>query len=198
MAEANPSKGDSGRTAPEQRKVADEVATQEREDAQSYDESRREEVKRANESKELGKTGFVSVGGVIKAGTANTAATHFPGAERRGLDDSTPDGAFLKAYAEKRDSDEPQVGWTVQSSGAYADEDASSLPGQTYSLDELPDADVLAAAGVAYTIPANLVVDGNVTDNISSAQERAGTQKTSRGDGSADKRTADKTSATSM
>lgn len=193
MAEANPSKGDSGRTATEQRNVGEQVAQQDREDREAYDKARAEEVK--VESKDLG-NGFVNVGGVIKAGTANTAATHFPGAERRGLDENSPDGAFLKAYAEANANDEPVAGWTAQSGRSYVDTDASSLPGQTYSVDELPDADVLAAAGVAYTIPAALVVDGNVTDNISSAQERAGTQKV-RSDSSADKSTAKVTSATS-
>lgn len=184
MAEANV-KGDAGRTPAEQRQAGEQLNEEVRSDSQDYDQSRLEEVKAANESEDLG-NGFTRVGGVVRAGTSSSAVTQFPGAEQRDLGD-TPEGEFLRGVVERRDQESgPSVGWTAQSANAYngvEDGDPSTLPGQTFSVEELPDPEVVKAAGLPYAIPANLVLEGNVTDNISSAQERAGTQ--TRGDGQA-------------
>jgi len=85
-------------------------------------------------------------------------------------------------YGATVDFADPQVGTTVQGAGGVADSNAG-LPGQVFSVDQLPDPAVAIAYGLPpVTIPAYLILDtpedaerdvqGKTAEDIANAQLR--------------------------
>lgn len=63
--------------------------------------------------------------------------------------------------------------WTAQSARAYVEENALDVPGQTFTVDELPDPRVVSASTLpSFQIPGTLVVEEGVTDTLNTGQER--------------------------
>lgn len=153
-----------------------------------YDKARQDRLGTV-ESKELGDNRKVEAGVVVTGADVLGTQTLYPGAVDRfdAAEEATNGGVALRA-SKGLATDDVTVedrGWTAQSAGGYVADNAENVPGQTFTVDELPDPRVMAVSGLpAHAIPAGLVVDSAVTDSISPAQERGADLGTSirRGD----------------
>jgi hypothetical protein len=149
---------------------------------EEYDKNRAQAAEdRANSSESLGEGRSKNVGAVITGDPLNGVRgteTTFPGAAQRGLadDGTSASGGVIARAAKGLDTGDVTVDdttWTAQSASGYVPSNAQNVPGQTYSLDELPDPAVVAASGLpAHQIAEGLVVDAVRTDDINSSQER--------------------------
>ena len=161
-----------------------------------YDKAREQRVEDdAKASKKLGENRSLQ-GGVVVTGTEVLGTQSlFPGADRiKGVDKVDQGGAALRASKglDTGGVHGDDTTWTAQSAKAYVADNAADVPGQTFRLDELPDPRVVAASSLpAHTIPADLVVDKKVTDNLNTSQERGGDLATGpKKDGEGDTTTA--------
>ena len=154
--------------------------------AQEYDKARDERVAAANETDEIGEgRTFVGNGGAVQTGTGQLGQTsQYVGKgdlsdldyvlQAKGLDEAP--GAVGDGPREA-DGD---PSWTAQSARAFVDPAGQDIPGQTFTLDELPDPAVVSDSILpAHAIPAALVVDAQVTDSLNASQERGGDLGTS-------------------
>lgn len=156
--------------------VAEGFGSDRRED---YDADRAKRAEASQESEQLGDSRELQ-GGVVKTGTSPTLLeTQFPGAELRGLADSSTNGGVAARAAKGLSTEgvvaEADGSWTAQSAQPFVESNAADVPGQTFVVDELPDPLVVNASNLpTHTIPAGLVVDAVRTDNLNTSQERGG------------------------
>ena len=147
---------------------------------EEYDENRRQAAEdRANDVEEIEEGREVQQGAVVATGTAPVLLkTQFPGAAKRGLADDIDSGGIAARAAKGLPTDgvvTDDTTWTAQSAVSYVSGNAEDVPGQTFTVDELPDPAVVNASGLgAHTIPATLVVDAVRTDNLNTSQEAGG------------------------
>jgi hypothetical protein len=145
-----------------------------------YDAAREQRAKELeNASEQLGDSRELRPGAVV-SGTAplTSVETLYPGAELRGLADDAVSGGVAARAAKGLDTGDITTedgSWTAQSALPYVSSNAEDVPGQTFTVDELPDPRVVDASILpSHTIPADLVVDAVKTDNLNTSQERGG------------------------
>lgn len=144
-----------------------------------YDKARLARVQELdNATEEDGEGRAVQPGAVVTGTNARgDLVTQFPGAAERGLASSVDDGDAAARAAKGLDTEniaQEDSTWTAQSAVGYVG-GPEGVPGQTYTLEQLPDPNVVNGSGLpAHTIPADLVVDAVVTDDINASQEAGG------------------------
>lgn len=147
-----------------------DVTQEDIEIGKEYDKSRAERVEAQGDGEKLGDDRVVQNGVVVTGAEVLGTQTLYPGAE-----DVAAPGVALRASKglDTEDVTVEDTTWTAQSAQPYVASNAEDVPGQTFTVDELPDPRVMAASGLpAHTIPAPLVVDAAVTDSIHPGQER--------------------------
>jgi len=146
---------------------------------EEYDKNRKQaEDDRESDVEEI-EDGRVVQGTGVVTGTAPTMLkTQYPGAALRGLADDADGGGVAVRAAKGLPTDDvvtEDTTWTAQSATAYVSSNAENVPGQTFSVDELPDPAVVNASALpSHVIPAELVVDAVKTDNLNTSQEAGG------------------------
>lgn len=145
-----------------------------------YDANREQRAKElAEASEELGESRELRPGAVV-SGTAPVASTEtlYPGAALRSLADDERSGGVAARAAKGLDTGDITTedgSWTAQSAQPFVSSNAEDVPGQTFTVDELPDPRVVDASILpSHTIPSALVVDAVKTDNLNTSQEAGG------------------------
>lgn len=146
---------------------------------EEYDRGRQERTDAlANDSKELEENRSLRTGTVVTGAPVTGTVTLFPGAAQRGLAEDATSGGVTARAAKGLDTGDVTADdstWTAQSAQAYVADNAADVPGQTFTVDQLPDPAVVAVSGLPeHTIPEGLVVGDVVTDDINPTQEAGG------------------------
>jgi len=146
-----------------------DVTAEDTEIGEEYDRARAERVE-ADDTEKLDDDRVIKGGVVVTGAEVLGTTTLYPGAEKV----SEPGAAVREAKGLPTDDVTLEdTTWTAQSAKPYVASNAEDVPGQTFTVDELPDPRVMAASGLpAHTIPAALVVDAAPTDSIHPGQER--------------------------